>query len=391
MPTPALSLPEGILVRTSEPRAEVAWFAALCSDDYQYLGVPDGGLRSSFAHCRDIALAADRLGYDNILLPSSWQVGQDPLVFAAGIAREISQMSLLVAIRSGEIHPPMLARALASLDHMLEGRLTLNVISSDLPGATLDSAARYRRSGEVIAILRQAWSQGRIDHDGEFWQLQLETTEPAQSWQPHGGPLLYFGGYSEPARVLCARHCDVYLMWPDTEAGLLATMRDLGGRAARHGRTLDFGLRIHVIVRETESEARAAADRLVSRLDDARGTEIKHRAQDARSAGVLRQDQLRDAAHTDWIEDHVWSGIGRARSGCGSAIVGDPDQVLAKLTRYVDMGIRAFILSGYPHLDECRRFADLVLPRLDTMSLPRAQGRRPESPPVTPLTTAPRR
>ena len=180
-------------------------------------------------------------------------------------------------------------------------------------------------------------------------------------------------------------------MWPDTEEGLLATMRDLSARAAVHGRTLDFGLRIHVIVRETETAAREAAKRLVSRLDSEVGTEIKHRAQDASSAGVLAQDARRAASEDDWIEDHVWSGIGRARSGCGSAVVGDPDQVLGKLKRYIDMGIRAFILSGYPHLDECRRFAELVLPQLETVSLPRVHGRQPDTPPTTPLTTGARR
>ena len=386
-----LTLPDAVTVRTVEPGVEVAWFAALCSDDYEYLGVPDGALRSNFSHCRSIAMAADRLGYSNILLPSSWQVGQDPVVFASGIAPQIRNMSLLVAIRSGEVFPPMLARAVASLDHMLEGRLTLNVISPDLPGTRLDSESRYRRSGEAIEILQQVWSQDHVHFDGEFWQLRIDTTDPARTWQQNGGPLLYFGGYSEPARALCAKHCDVYLMWPDTEEGLLATMRDLSARAAVHGRTLDFGLRIHVIVRETETAAREAAKRLVSRLDSEVGTEIKHCAQDASSAGVLAQDARRAASEDDWIEDHVWSGIGRARSGCGSAVVGDPDQVLGRLKRYIDMGIRAFILSGYPHLDECRRFAELVLPQLETVSLPRVHGRQPDTPPTTPLTTGARR
>jgi alkanesulfonate monooxygenase len=368
----------------------VSWFSALCSDDYELLGVPDGDLRSSFTHCSEIVRSADRLGFDNVLLPSSYQVGQDPLVFAGGLAPQLEQMSLLVALRCGEVHPPMLARAISSLDHMLEGRLTLNIISSDLPGTTVESQARYRRSGEVIEILKQAWSRQRIDFEGEFFRIELDTTDPVKPYQQNGGPLLYFGGYSEAARRLCAEHCDVYLMWPDTEDGLRGTMSDLARRAAEHGRRLDFGLRIHVIVRETEAAARAAAERLVSRLDDAVGAEIKHRAQDSRSAGVARQDELRAAAG-DWIEPGIWSGIGRARSGCGSAIVGDPAQVLAKLERYLDMGIRAFILSGYPHLDECQRFADLVLPHLPRCRLAEVQGRLPATTPATPLTHAPRR
>ncbi len=384
--------PTGIVapVRTHQRCAEVAWFSALCSDDYEFLGVPDGALRSSFDHCRDIVLDADRLGFDNILLPSSYQVGQDPLTFAGGVAPMLRQMSLLVALRCGEVHPPMLARAVSTLDHMLQGRLTINIISSDLPGTTLDSPARYRRSAEVIEILRQSWSQPHVSFHGEFYDVELPT-DPVRPYQQNGGPLLYFGGYSEDARRLCAESCDVYLMWPDTEEGLAATMRDLSARAAAVGRVIDFGLRIHVVVRETEGEARVAAERLLSRLDGDRGQEIKDRAQDSRSAGVRRQDELRAQSADDYIEAHVWSGIGRARSGCGSALVGDPDQIVAKLERYMDMGIRAFILSGYPHRDECERFARDVLPRLERRRLAEVQGRLPDQTPVTPLTTEERR
>lgn len=377
-------------IRTSERCAEVAWFSALCNDDYEFLGVPDGRLRSSFDHCRDIVLGADRLGFDNILLPSSYQVGQDPLAFAAAVGPMLEQLSLLVAIRCGEVHPPMLARALSTIDHLLEGRLTINIISSDLPGDTLDSPARYRRSAEVIEILRQAWTKPQISFRGEFYEIDLPT-DPVRSYQQNGGPLLYFGGYSEDARRLCAESCDVYLMWPDTEEGLAGTMEDLASRAAAVDRVIDFGLRIHVVVRETEDEARSAAARLLSRLDSDRGEEIKHRAQDSRSAGVRRQDELRDQSDDDYIEDNVWSGIGRARSGCGSALVGTPDQIVAKLERYMDMGIRSFILSGYPHRDECERFARDVLPRLPRARLARLQGRLPDHVPATPLTTGERR
>jgi alkanesulfonate monooxygenase len=218
------------------------------------------------------------------------------------------------------------------------------------------------------------------------------SAEPAKPYQQNGGPLLYFGGISPAAQELCAKQCDVFLMWPETLPQLTATMRTMSALAAKHGRKLDFGLRIHVIVRETEAEARVAARRLVSKLDEAKGAEIKHRSQDSRSAGVLRQDALRDQADAEgFIEEHIWSGIGRARSGCGSAIVGDPDQVYAKLQAYMDLGMRAFVLSGYPHLEECDLFARYVLPRLKTCRLNEVQGRLPKGEPVTPLTTAPRK
>lgn len=382
--------PEGPPIRTEDPRVEVAWFSALCSDDYEYLGVPDGDLRSSFAHCGSLVRKADALGYQNILLPSSWQVGQEPLPFAAAAGVQTTQINQLVAVRMAEVHPPMLARHISTLDHILEGRLTVNIISSDLPGERLESAARYQRSREALEILKQCWTQEEIHYRGEFYNLDLDWTDPGAPYQQNGGPLLYFGGISPNAVQLCADHCDVFLMWPETEDQLNASMRRVNDLAQASGRVLDYGLRIHVIVRETEAEAQAAAAKLMSKLDANTGAAIKGRAQDSQSAGVRRQDALREASSDDYIEEHIWSGIGRARSGCGSAIVGDPDQVYAKLTRYVDMGIRSFILSGYPHHEECDLFAKYVLPRLETCKLNEVQGRRIADP-ATPLTTLPRK
>jgi alkanesulfonate monooxygenase len=238
----------------------------------------------------------------------------------------------------------------------------------------------------VIEILKQCWTRDEIDFKGEYYDLQIPWTDPVKPYQQNGGPLLYFGGISPGAKKLCAEHCDVFLMWPETEERLAATMSEMSELADGFQRKIDFGLRIHMIVRETEAESRAAAERLLSKLDAGKGEEIKARAQDNESAGVLRQNELRAQSDNDYIEDHIWSGVGRARSGCGSAIVGDPDQVYEKLQRYIDMGIRAFIFSGYPHLDECELFAKHVLPRLDTTRLNVVQGRLPSEMPETPLT-----
>lgn len=390
-----MSVPAGLPplpIRTTERRAEIAWFSALCSDDYEFLGVPDGALRSSYEHCGDLVRRADALGYQNILLPSGWIAGQDPMAFAAAMAAQTKQVTQLVALRMGEVWPPMLARAIATVDHIAQGRLTLNIISSDLPGLKESNEDRYERSSEIIQILQKLWTtDGPLQWRGRFYNFDLATCEPAKPYQQNGGPLLYFGGISPAAQELCAKHCDVFLMWPETEDRLAATMRGMSEKAARHGRKIDYGLRIHMIVRETEAEARDAARRLISRLDLAKGQAIKARSQDSRSAGVLRQDELRARADSDlFIEPHVWSGIGLARSGCGSALVGDPDQVLAKLNRYMDMGMRAFIFSGYPHLDECDLFAKYVLPKIPTCRLNEVQGRRIQNP-VTPLTTAERK
>lgn len=371
--------------------AEVAWFAPICSDDYEFLGVPDDSLKSTFEHTSNILLTADKNGFRNILCPSSYQVGQDTLTFASAVAPMTENINLLAAVRCGELHPPMLARTIATLDHILKGRLTVNIISSNMPGENLDSPSRYQRSREVIEILKQAWTQDHIDYEGQFYNLKLDTTDPVRPYQQNGGPLLYFGGYSPDGKDLCAEHCDVYLMWPDTEENLQGHMEDMSKRAADYGRKVDFGLRVHMIVRETEQEAREAADRLVSKLDDDFGTEIRNRAQDAKTLGVALQSKAREASDEyGYVEPNMWTGIGRARSGCGAALVGSPQQILDKIERYKKMGIRAFIFSGYPHLDECNRFAELVMPHLETISMPIEQGRIPDTVPMTPLGAAAR-
>lgn len=365
--------------------AEVSWFSALCSDDYAFLGVPDPALKSSWTHCRDILLEAEQQGFRNILCPSSYQVGQDTLSFVAGCAPLTSSINMLAAIRCGEMQPIMLARTVATLDHMLEGRLTLNIISSDFPGEVAESGYRYQRSREVVEILKQAWTSETINHEGEIYSFKDVPTAPAKPYQTEG-PLLYFGGYSPPALELCGEHCDVYLMWPEAKDQLAERMKAVNAVAERYGRVIDYGLRVHVIVRDTEAEARDYADHLVSKLDDEYGKLIRDRAHDSISLGVSHQARARELADQfGYIEPNLWTGIGRARSGCGAAIVGSPDQVLGELQAYQDMGIRAFILSGYPHIEECRKFGELVLPNINTCSLPQVYGRVPSTMPDTPL------
>ncbi|MGB6582722.1 MAG: LLM class flavin-dependent oxidoreductase [Streptosporangiaceae bacterium] len=341
----------------------MSWFAPLCDDDYEFLGVPDAGLLSSWEHCRGIALSAEEAGYDNLLLPSNYSIGIDSVAFAAGIAPLLRRMQLLLAVRLGEMWAPQLARQLATIDEMLGGRLTINIISSDLPGQQLESAPRYRRTLEIMRVLRDLLDGKPVDMRGEFINVTLD---PPRVCPTSGGcPPFYFGGLSDAARDVAAQAADVYLMWPDTMPAVAEIISDMRARAARYGRELRFGFRVHVIVRATEAEARAAAQRLVSRLDPETGRRITNQSLHPTSTGQLRQGELRDLADADgFAEPNLWTGIGRARSGAGAAIVGDPDQVLAKLRGYADLGMEAFILSGYPLAAEGDLFARHVLPRL---------------------------
>ncbi len=343
---------------------EVSWFSALCDDDYEFLGVPDPSLRASYEHCRNIVLTAEKGGFDNILLPSGYTLGIDTVAFAAAIAPQLRRMRLLVAVRCGEVWPPQLARQLATLDRMLEGRLTINIISSEMPGEILASAPRYGRTVEIMKLLKASLNGERLKLEGQHYRFDLDP--PGIRTVSGRCPPLYFGGLSEDAREAAAEAADVYLMWPDRIDEVKAIIADMTARAARRGRTLKFGYRVHVIVRETEAEARAAARRLLSRLDDGAGEAIRKRSLDHASVGVRRQAEIREAADDEgFAEENLWTGIGRARSGCGAAIVGDPDQIVRKLNAYRAVGIEAFILSGYPHATECDLVARHVLPRLD--------------------------
>lgn len=349
---------------TSQPSPiEISWFGALCDDDYEQLGVPKTDLVSSWHHCSDIATTVDRLGFDNILLPSGYELGIDTISFASSIAPRIEHMKMLTAVRVGENWVPQLARQLATLNQVLNGRLAINIISSEMPGESLDGPARYRRTTETMRALRTLLNGDRLDVDGEFVSLHLDAPRICKAMAP--SPAFYFGGLSDEARETAAMDADVYLMWPDTEEEISRIIDDMRTRASRHNRTLKFGYRVHIVVRDTEEEARQAAAHLISAVDSATGDAIRSRSLDSSSVGVKRQAELRDASSKDgFIEPNLWTGIGKARSGCGAAIVGTPQQVIEKIRRYQELGIEAFIFSGYPHIAEAEKFAELVLPHL---------------------------
>ena len=341
---------------------EVAWFGALCDDDYEQLGVVNESLRSSWDHCSALVREAEQQGFDSVLLPSGYELGLDTVAMASALARATDRIRLLTAVRTGENWPPQLARQLATVQHLSNNRLDINIISSDRAGETLASAPRYQRTLDVMRSLDDLMS-GRPSSltSPDF---TFDTPAPRIATGPR--PAFYFGGLSPDARDVAAAMADVYLMWPDTFDAVREIIADMRERAAGYNRTLRFGYRVHVIVRETEEEAREHAAHLVAALDDEVGRAIRNKSLDATSIGVARQGELRATADDDgYVEPNLWTGIGRARSGCGAAIVGSPEQVINKLRAYQSLGIEAFILSGYPHIDECRYVGELVLPHLE--------------------------
>lgn len=348
----------------TEPRvAEINWFSDMSGGDTEFLGEKDTSRASTFDHCLDILLAAERNGFHAALLPTAYQEGLEPLAFALAAQRHTRSIQTIVALRMGEIYPTTLLRSLATLDQVSRGRFIINAISSDFPGQKTSAQVRYDRTAEMLEIMIQAWERDRISFHGEYYQLELDAA-PSKC-QYNRRPQIYFGGISPEAKSVAARYADVYLMWPEKIDMMAETIHEVSSLASQHGRRIDFGLRIHVVARETEQEARDYARRLASKILDEKAFADRSQHQDAHSYGVFRQDELRKSADDDgFIEPLVWSTVGKVFAGCGSALVGSGEQIAAKIDRYLGIGFRKFIFSGFPLIEEADYFGRLVIPRL---------------------------
>ncbi len=346
---------------------DIFWFLPT-SGDTRYLGKSNSGRTATNEYLQQIAVAADNLGYDGILIPTGSGC-LDPWVAASSVAAVTRRLKLLVALRTALTKPTAAARMAATLDQATQGRLLLNVVAggdaSELPadGIFLDHDERYEEASEFLGIWRRLLAGEKVDFEGKHHRVKGAKLYFDAVQRPH--PPLYFGGSSSSAHDLAAEHIDAYLSWGEPPAAVGEKIADVRARAARRGRKLRFGVRLHVIVRETNEEAWAAADKLISRLDD----EVIAKVQ-ARYAAMDSEGQRRMAAlhggHRDKLEvsPNLWAGVGLVRGGCGTALVGDPQTVAARLKEYVDLGVDSFVLSGYPHLEEAYRFAELVFPLL---------------------------
>jgi alkanesulfonate monooxygenase len=353
---------------------KVFWFIPTHGDS-RYLGTSEGARATDLAYFQQIATAADTLGYEGVLLPTGRSC-EDAWVVASSLIAATKRLKFLVAIRPGLTSPGLSARMAATFDRLSNGRLLINVVTggdaAELEGDGLfvDHDTRYEITDDFLHIWRQLLEASHtgdaIQFDGTHLQSKGGKVLYPPVQRPH--PPLWFGGSSPAAHAMAARHIDTYLTWGEPPDAVAKKIAEIRARAAEQGRTIRFGIRMHVIVRETEDEAWAAANRLISRLDD----ETIARAQAAfgkmDSEGQRRMTALhggkRGGRKELEVYPNVWAGVGLVRGGAGTALVGDPEQVAARMQEYADLGIETFILSGYPHLEESYRFAELVFPLL---------------------------
>ena len=354
---------------------KVFWFIPTHGDS-RHLGTTLGARAVDFDYARQIAQAADRLGYEGVLLPTGRSC-EDAWVVASSLIGFTQRLRFLVAIRPGISSPGLSARMAATFDRFSGGRLLINVVTGGDPGELaadgvhLSHDERYEVTAEFLRIWRAALAGETVTQKGKHLDVRGLRAFYLPVQKPY--PPLWFGGSSAAAHELAAEQLDTYLTWGEPPAAVAEKIRDVGERAAKRGRRLDFGIRLHVIVRETNDAAWAAAEDLIRYLDD--GTIASAQAQFAKmdSEGQRRMVALH-AGRRDKLEisPNLWAGVGLVRGGAGTALVGDPPAVAERMKEYAALGIDTFILSGYPHLEEAYRFADLVFPHL-----PRAQREAP--------------
>jgi alkanesulfonate monooxygenase len=361
----------------SNTKSNILWFLPTHGDG-RYLGTGIGGREVNFNYLRQVAQAADQLGYFGVLLPTGRSC-EDSWIVAASLIDATTRLKFLVALRPGLVQPVQSARMASTFDRLSGGRLLVNLVTGgdaeELAGdgLFLEHRERYELSREFLSIYRETLRRSHdgtpFDFDGEHLSVKAAKLLYPPLQNPY--PPMFFGGSSEEAHELCAEQLDTYLTWGEPPAAVAEKLADVSRRAAKHGRTLSYGIRLHVIVRETEDEAWRAAAELVSQLDEATVAAAQKKLTAMDSVGQRRMAELNkgrfdksDIRAGLEVAPNLWAGVGLVRGGAGTALVGNPQQVADRLKEYAALGLDYFIMSGYPHLEEAHRFAELVFPLL---------------------------
>ena len=350
------------------------WFLP-SGGDQRYLASPIGARAASPAYLREVAMAADHLGFSGVLLPTG-PLCADAWITAASLAPVTERLRLLVALRPGLTLPAESVRQAAALDRISDGRLLLNVVTGgstellEKDGIFLGHRERYEQTAEFLDIFRHLAIGETVTRDGKYLPIKGGKLRFPFVQKPHAP--IWFGGSSEIAREIAGEHVDVYLAWGEPPHQLKEVVDDVRARAARHGRTIKFGIRLHFIVRETEGEAWDAANDLIKHVSDSDIAAFQQAISKTESVGQQRMRELHGGSRDKLeVSPNLWAGIGLVRTGAGTALVGDPATIAERLQEYADIGVDTVIGSGYPHLEEAYRVAELLFPKLNLVHQPR--------------------
>jgi alkanesulfonate monooxygenase len=346
---------------------DILWFIPTAGDEH-YLASPIGRRPASYDYIRQIAAGIDYLGYYGVLLPTGPGC-EDAWITAASLIPETKRLRFLVAVRPGITLPAASARMAATFDRLSQGRLIVNVVTGGgqramaADGVFLDEARRYEVTDEFLEIWRRLLRDGKADFEGDHLRIEGGVAPLVPVQRPY--PPIWFGGSSDKGIRVGAKHADVYLTWGEPRAMVREKLDRVREQAAQQGRSVRFGIRLQVVVRETEAQAWEAANDLLRYLTDETIGKFQSWLAGDGSVGQDRMRSLhggkRDALE---VSPNLWAGIGLARPGVGTALVGTPEIVAERMHEYAALGIDTFIMSGYPHLEEAYRFAELVFPHL---------------------------
>ena len=345
----------------------IFWFLPTHGDG-RYLGTQHGARAVTHAYLKQIAQAADQLGFEGVLIPTGRSC-EDSWVMASALVPFTERLKFLVAIRPGIISPTVSARMAATLDRVSNGRLLINVVTGGDPdeqqgdGSYLTHAERYEVTDEFLKIWRGVLRGESVNFAGKHLKVDNAKTLYPPVQTPY--PPLWFGGSSPAAHELAAEQVDTYLTWGESPAAVAEKIADVRAKAAAHGRTVKFGIRLHIIVRETSEAAWAAARELIENVSDETIAAAQKAFARFDSEGQRRMAELHKGGRDQLeIYPNLWAGVGLVRGGAGTALVGNPQEIAALMQEYADLGIETFILSGYPHLEEAYRVAELLFPVL---------------------------
>ncbi|SDM92710.1 alkanesulfonate monooxygenase [Fictibacillus solisalsi] len=346
----------------------VFWFIPTHGDS-RYLGVSKGGRAIDTPYLQQIAKAVDHLGYEGALLPTGRSC-EDAWVVASTLIPVTSRMKFLVAVRPGISSPSQAARMTSTFDRLSNGRLLINVVTGGDPvelagdGLHLSHKERYELTDEFLAIYRSLLDTGSADFSGNYLKVNQSKLLYPPVQQPY--PPIYFGGSSDIGQQIASDHVDVYLTWGEPPHRVEEKIKKVKKLAEAKGRKVKFGIRLHVIVREEEKEAWAAADDLIKYVDDETIASSQKVFSRFDSEGQKRMSELhRGSKNNLEISPNLWAGVGLVRGGAGTALVGSAENVAKRMKEYEEIGIETFILSGYPHLEEAYRVAEQLFPLLD--------------------------
>jgi alkanesulfonate monooxygenase len=313
-----------------------------------------------------VARAAEQSGFAGALTPTG-RGCEDAWVITAALSQVARRITFIVAFRPGFILPTLAAHQARSFQRLTGGRLVVNIVTGGDPveqrayGDFLDHDARYGRTAEFLEVFRRSLSGEPFSHAGRHYQVE----QPEGSGLEAPAPQIFFGGASSAGEAVAAAYADVHLSWGEPVQALVERRERLRALAAREGRDLQFGVRLHVIARDTADEAWAEADRLLDGMDEATIARAQQRFARMESVGQQRMTDLNSGRRDGLVvAPNLWAGVGLVREGAGTALVGSHDEVAQRLAEYVDAGFTELILSGWPHVEEAYRVGEQVLPRV---------------------------